>query len=333
MGMLFRLRPRNGAIVCASARNDLYKLADSFCRHASARWTDHTYRGKVRDLYVFLNYIQSIGGRAVLSEWTPDLTAAFLDHVRRNYAENTVNHYFITLCGFAKWLVQSVPGFVSPMTGVARPRPPAPTYQGLTPEEQAALRMEAQRRAQDGTFESFLAWVMFEVYVSTSLRLAEVRQLRVEQVAPTYDWLLNVRCKGPSYRDVLILEEARMPLRVYLHAHASAMAMLAPGTPVATLPLFPRLTRGRFDSARAFMRDNQPNEILRDIGRAVGIDVTSHKLRHTTAHNLLSVTGNLRDVARQLGHKRLETTMRYTEASNQTHQQRIEAAWKRRFNE
>src|SRR5262249_7152187 len=51
---------------------------------------------------------------------------------------------------------------------------------------------------------------------------------------------------------------------------------------------------------------------LRKLGRAVGLEVSAEVLRHTCLMNLLVSGKDVRQVKRISGHKRLETTRRYS---------------------
>lgn len=57
---------------------------------------------------------------------------------------------------------------------------------------------------------------------------------------------------------------------------------------------------------------------MRDCGRRVGVHVYPHRLRHTCATQLLNAGCRITSIQRFLGHKKLNTTMIYARAHDQT---------------
>jgi hypothetical protein len=57
---------------------------------------------------------------------------------------------------------------------------------------------------------------------------------------------------------------------------------------------------------------------MRDGGRRIGVKVYAHRLRHTCATQLLNAGCRITSIQRFLGHKKLNTTMIYARAHDQT---------------
>jgi integrase len=57
---------------------------------------------------------------------------------------------------------------------------------------------------------------------------------------------------------------------------------------------------------------------IRDAGKRVGVKVSAHRLRHTTATQLLNAGCPVTSIQKLLGHKKLNTTMVYARAYDQT---------------
>jgi len=57
---------------------------------------------------------------------------------------------------------------------------------------------------------------------------------------------------------------------------------------------------------------------IRDAGKRVGVKVYPHRLRHTTATQLLNAGCPVTSIQKFLGHKKLNTTMVYAHAHDQT---------------
>lgn len=135
----------------------------------------------------------------------------------------------------------------------------------------------------------------------SALRIGECAALKIQDVnAGLRKGQVIVRNgKGATYREVPLNSQARQGLRDWL-AEREAKYSNAEQTAV-----FLSL-KGQPLSIRAI------DLIIRAIGKAAGLSLSAHVLRHTCLTNLVRSGNDLVLVAEIAGHKRLETTRRYS---------------------
>ena len=147
---------------------------------------------------------------------------------------------------------------------------------------------------------------VLEVAYASGLRLAELRNLRLEQLHPEAGFL-NVVGKGNKERIVPLGRKAVDALQRYLEAgrpklvtprSPAAVFLTRRGTPFAPVTLWSRIKK---------------RVKLAGIGR----NVTPHMLRHSFATHLLEHGADLRAIQELLGHANISTTEVYTHVANQ----------------
>jgi site-specific recombinase XerD len=150
------------------------------------------------------------------------------------------------------------------------------------------------------TFHNF---VFFSTVYSCGLRLQEALNLEISDIDGKRMMVYVHRGKGCKDRYVALPHEALELLRQYWKTHRNAKL------------IFPALGRGHTGGATATTPMNRAS-VQGALGRAVkkaGITkrVSVHTLRHSYATHLLEQGVNIRVLQRYMGHKSLETTMRY----------------------
>jgi hypothetical protein len=132
------------------------------------------------------------------------------------------------------------------------------------------------------------------------MRLGEVEDLRLEDLDLPSKRLTVRRGKSLKDRTVFLTDMAVSSLQDYL-------AVRGPGA-----------------SDHVFLYRNQAlrKDLIRAriqiAGQAVGVKVYPHRLRHTCATQLLNAGCRITSIQRFLGHKKLNTTMIYAKAHDQT---------------
>ena len=185
--------------------------------------------------------------------------------------------------------------------------PPRPRSLGRKPVE-AILRMipTAQRRDR----------LLFRLIFETGLRVSEALGLHLEDLdLTTDDEHLNVLGKGGRRRTVL-LDDARLvgQLRAYLRQ-----------TGYRHGPLFRAEKNGRGGP----LRYQSVQERWAGYCAQAGVCCTLHQLRHTHATELVNGGVSLATIRKRLGHKNLQTTLRYAEQSDATADAEVRA-WRRK---
>jgi len=167
----------------------------------------------------------------------------------------------------------------------------------LTDQEIARLL----KPEQPETPRSLCDQAILELAYASGLRLAELRQLRLEQLHLDAGFI-NVIGKGNKERVVPVGRAATAAIQHYLEAgrpklvtprSPAAVFLTRRGTPFAPVTLWARIKRR---------------------GRRAGIErnLTPHMLRHSFATHLLEHGADLRVIQELLGHASIATTEIYT---------------------
>ena len=140
------------------------------------------------------------------------------------------------------------------------------------------------------------------------LRVAEIAALRVDDVAMSARTgkVIVWRGKGDRHREVPLPAEARTALTAWLRVRPNVGEALFPG------------------SAGGHLTDRSLRRSLVAVGRAVGLRLSPHTLRHTYVTRLVRQGVDLPTVAELAGHCRLETTRRYARPSEEDRQAAVE---------
>lgn len=157
--------------------------------------------------------------------------------------------------------------------------------------------------------------LLFRLIFETGLRVSEALGLHVEDLDLTADdEHLNVLGKGGQRRTVL-LDDVRLVgrLRAYLKQ-----------TGYRHGPLFRAEKNGRGGPLRY---QTVQGRWAGYCARA-GVSCTLHQMRHTHATELVNGGVSLATIRKRLGHKNLQTTLRYAEQSDATADAEVRA-WRR----
>lgn len=136
------------------------------------------------------------------------------------------------------------------------------------------------------------------------LRVQEVSNLELDDLDPIRQRLVVRRGKGGKDRHVYLSEDAVSALKAYLHRRADDCC-----------PRLFLVQKGIHEGQGISVRGVQKR--LEYYGRKAGVQVSSHRLRHTFATNLLEGGSDIVTVQELLGHAQVTTTQRYTRVSNQ----------------
>lgn len=180
---------------------------------------------------------------------------------------------------------------------------PLPRY--LTDEQVVQLRDDFEGRvsqAKDARArrDAQLDRAIFYLLWQCGLRKGEVEELRQEDLNMGGRRLTVRNGKGQADRTVYLAEGVDRAVREYLRV------------------------RGMGPTDHVFLYRNQPiskdllHGRLKAAGERVGVTAHAHRLRHTCATQLLNAGCPVTSIQKFLGHKRLNTTMVYARAYDQT---------------
>jgi integrase/recombinase XerD len=214
-----------------------------------------------------------------------------------------------TLASFLAWAYGQELVASNPMGRVERvkPSPPTPRGVGRTQVEAILAVIPATQRRDR---------LLFRLIFETGLRVGEALALHVEDLDLTFDdEHLHVLGKGNQQRTVLLDDPQLVKqLRAYLSR-----------TGYRHGPLFRALKNGRGGP----LRYQSVQERWAAYCAKAGISCTLHQLRHTHATELVNDGVSLTTIRKRLGHKNLQTTLRYAEQSDAAADAEIRA-WRRR---
>lgn len=179
---------------------------------------------------------------------------------------------------------------------VAREDLPQEAPRALSKEEQKRfLRAIAGcRRSKDRAVALLLFY--------TGIRIGECAALNEQDVsiAGRRHRVIIRNGKGDRYREIPLNTEAREAIREWLYERTKKFEDTEVDDALFLNPQGGRLSTASLDL------------IIRKIGQSCGLSVSAHVLRHTCLTNLVRNGNDLVVVAEIGGHKRLETTKRYT---------------------
>jgi site-specific recombinase XerD len=182
-----------------------------------------------------------------------------------------------------------------PTPQVAREDLPAQAPRALEPPEQKRFLRAVERCAS--ARDRAIALLLFY----TGLRISECAALTVDDVRmSSRKGLVTVRMgKGNTYREVPLNVEVRTALDAWLEQrkqrvsqrNESALFLTKQGTRLATRSI---------------------DDVVRRLGQEANLSLSTHILRHTCLTSLVRNGNDLVLVAELAGHRRLETTRRYS---------------------
>ncbi len=147
------------------------------------------------------------------------------------------------------------------------------------------------------------------VFFYTGLRLSELAVLAVADLSiSARRGRLRVRSgKGDAYREVPLNSACRSAIDEWIKARTGQLASLAEGDAAPAEPGALWLSRaGSAMSARAV------DLIIRRLAKDANLELSAHTLRHTAVTNLIRSGADVVMVAEIAGHRRLDTTRRYS---------------------
>lgn len=257
--------------------------------------SDHSKRAYRSRLNHFLGYL----GASDVDYKNPFKDATERDYILKDYkrflkqkhnaSPNTVNAALAAADHFYQFL-----GL--PKTKVKREDLPAEAPRALTKIEQKKLirAAECARRAKDRAVVTLLLY--------TGIRISECAALNLDDVyAQGRKCRIIVRNgKGGRYREIPLNGDACEAIQAWLQERAKRFDGKKTDS-----ALFINQQGGRMSTSALDL-------IVRKVGQDAGIELSAHVLRHTLLTALVRNGNDLVLVAEIGGHKRLETTRRYT---------------------
>jgi integrase/recombinase XerD len=278
-------------------------VTDFLTELAHANRSRHTCRAYATDLARFSAFYRGLVGGI-----TADVIRGFGATIERLGPASRARKQ-AALASFLDWARRQGHLTSDPMASIARvrPDPPRPRSLGRGPVE-AILKVIPATQRRDRP--------LFRLIFETGLRVSEALGVHPEDLELTADdEHLSVLGKGGQRRTVL-LDDARLigQFRAYLKQ-----------TGYRHGPLFRAAKNGRGGP----LRYQSVQERWARYCAQAGVSCTLHQLRHTHATELVNGSVGLATIRKRLGHKNLQTTLRYAEQSDATADAEVRA-WRRK---
>jgi len=281
------------------------------CQHVKQRnWREARIEVGVRRFWSgHLRVWRFLVERFGVQELTDVKRAYFSDYIDwrllAGASVRSINGDLRTFHGFLDFLQEqglSVPHALLRLRCLKEPEP-LPKY--LTDEQVRALRDDFEQRvvAADNAAhrrDALLDRACFYLLWQAGMRKGEVEDLRLEDLDLEGRRLTVRRGKGQLDRAVFLTDTVVASLKAYL-------AVRGPG-PTDHVFLYRN---------QALCKDLIHGRLKASGGR-VNVPVYAHRLRHTCATQLLNAGCRITSIQRFLGHKRLNTTLTYARAHDQT---------------
>lgn len=280
-------------------------VADFLLDLQNANRSAHTRRGYATDLQRFKSFYSGL-----LKGITTDILRKFLSTCT-HLSPATQARIQAALASFLAWAYCQELIDANPMARIERVKLSAPKPNSL---ERTEVEKILAGIPKSGHRDRLLFQLLFE----TGLRVGEALAIYIEDLnLTTDDEHINVVGKG-GYRRTVLLDDGRLVtmLRAYLKQTGYKYG-----------PLFRAEKNGRGGclSYQAVQRK------WASYCKQAGITCSIHQLRHAHATELVNDGVSLATIRKRLGHKNLQTTLRYAEESDATADAELRA-WRRRRN-
>ncbi|MDA8333225.1 MAG: tyrosine-type recombinase/integrase [Candidatus Dormibacteraeota bacterium] len=213
-----------------------------------------------------------------------------------------------SLASFLRWAYRNDLIDADPMSKLDRVHLEPPEPRGLAKEQvEAILGAIPRGRSRDR--------LLFRLLAETGLRVGEALALHVDDIAlAPDDERLHVLGKG-GRRRTLLLDDPRLVAQIKRHLKE---------TSYRHGPLF----RAEKNGVGGPLRYSTVQEHWATYCAKAGVTATIHQLRHGHATELINGGVSLPTIRKRLGHRNLQTTLRYAEQADATADAEL-GAWRR----
>ncbi|MEW5861466.1 MAG: tyrosine-type recombinase/integrase [Cyanobacteriota bacterium] len=278
-------------------------VTDFLADLAHANRSVHTRRAYASDLKRFSTFYQGC-----VFGITADILRDFLDTCT-HLSPASVARIQSTLASFLTWAYRQELIRANPMSKIERVHVLAPKPCKFGREQVERILAVIPKQASRDQ-------LLFRLIFETGLRVSEALAIYIEDLnLTTDDEHINVVGKGGKRRTVL-LDDGRLVamLRTYLKRTGYKYGLLF---------------RAEKNGRGGLLRYQSIQEKWAGYCAKAGITCTIHELRHAHATELVNDGVSLATIRKRLGHKNLQTTLRYAEESDATADAELRA-WRRR---
>lgn len=281
--------------------------------HQQRRWTPSQVRHHtcvrlqtLRQIWRWLLQEREIEGFANLSRH--DVQAYVAVRLKEGHAASTLNRQLRDLWAFLRFVEEQGQEISPGVFRVAQLKEGKPLPRFLSEQQYRQLEESVLSRTVIGTQDDYLDRAWFYLLAHQGLRISELCDLRIADVDLEGQRLVVRQGKGKRDRFVPLSATTVAVVRDYLAVRGLEQS--------DHLLLFhQRKIKVALVQAR-----------LRRYGRAVGVEASPHRLRHTLATRLLNSGMDIVSIQRLLGHEELATTQIYARVYDSTVEQNFRQA-------
>lgn len=258
----------------------------------------NTVQSYERDLRGFIEFLKK-KSKDILTFRRGDILDFLIEMKNKNYSVSSISRYLSSIRGLCRYMILEGLRKDDPSEGIQNPK----RWQSLP----KALTVEEVIRLLNSVNSGELALrdlVMLELMYASGLRVSELVNLRIEDVSLEAGFL-RIKGKGSRERVVPVSEQTVIKLKEYLRELRPKLLKRGESPYLFLSKRGQKLTRQRFW------------QTLKQYGRASGVDVTPHVLRHSFATHLLEGGADLRSIQKMLGHADISTTQIYTKVTSE----------------
>lgn len=240
-----------------------------------------------------------------IAEITPDILRNYFSTLKQKSLATRARNQS-SLWSFFNWCFKQDILFSNPMDKIEKIKLPEPRPKGV---EQGLIEKVLKVIPNTNLRDKLL----FTLITETGLRVSEAINIYIEDIDKTPDdEKMIIRGKGNKTRTVMLYAapESLMLLNKYINQSGIKSGALFRGD-------------DRKGGSKRPMRYNSVYELWQKYTKKAGVGVNIHALRHTYATRLVNEGVDLDVVRKLLGHKNMQTTMRYAETNDRKIKQEL----------
>lgn len=270
--------------------------------------SEKTIENYIKDIELFFKWIEETTGEDLKIEYINDFEIqqyrSYLLNVKK-YKPSTVNRKLSSIKKFCRWALNQNLLREDPTKEIKNVR----TNELDTAPKSLSKHDETKLRRYIHRWNNKRDIAIFELLINTGIRISELINLTIDDVEISErKGILRIIGKGSKYRIVPLNADARRYLKQYLKVRPKDRSR----------KLFISQKGGGLSRTSVF-------EMIKKYGELAGVNVHPHMLRHTFATKLVREGTDLSLVQSLLGHKTIQTTVRYTKPSEEEKQRAVES--------
>lgn len=271
------------------------------------RYSKHTVKSYVTDLYYFLGFVlQHINEDKLSLNHLAELSLkdfrSWIAHLSKNELKNTsVSRKVSVVRNFCRFLKKTVNVDIPAVELLRVKRSAKPLPKALN--EESVLLLIEKATVSDNQFVALRNKAVLMLLYGAGLRISEALSITTNTWPKSPESPIIIKGKGAKTREAFIIPKVYQAVSEYLKAVPS----LSPDDAIF------RGVKGQALSDTVFRREIQRLRVQLNLPDYT----TPHAFRHSFATHLLAEGGDIRTIQELLRHESISTTQRYTKVASQ----------------